>query len=107
MSGVPFERPLDLRRDGRRRRDVRALHLETVLVRQPRDADLLAVRSYVRVLALRDDWRLVVHVLRLARFLMTDPVARLEANMTMEISVTIVIYTIFLYDILNEMCRHV
>jgi len=33
VSGVPFERPLDLRRDGRRRGNVGALYLETVLVR--------------------------------------------------------------------------
>lgn len=80
MSGVPFERPLDLRGDGRRRRDVGALYLETVLIRYPRDADLLAVRRYVRILALRDNWRLILHLFRLARFLMTYPVARLEAN---------------------------
>lgn len=78
MSGIPFERPLDFRRDGRRRRDMGALHLETVLVRYPRDTDLLAIRRYIRILALRDDRRLVVHLFRLARFLMTYPVARLE-----------------------------
>lgn len=80
VSGVPLERPLDLRRDGRRRGDVGALHLETVLVRHVRDADLLAVRRYVRVRALRHHRRLVVHLLRLAGLLMADPVARLEAT---------------------------
>lgn len=80
MSGVPFERPLDFRRDGWCRRDMGALHLEAILVRYPRDTDLLAIRRYIRILALRDDRRLVVHLFRLARFLMTDPVARLETN---------------------------
>jgi len=79
MSSIPLERASDLRRDGGCRRDVGALHLETVLVRHIREADLLAVRCRVRVRALRDHRRFVAHRFRLARFLMADSVARLEA----------------------------
>jgi len=92
MSGIPLERASDLRRDGGRRRDVGALHLETVLVRHVREADLLTVRCRVRVRALRDHGRFVAHRFRLARFLMADSVARLEAaasQQTLRFSLTL------------------
>lgn len=79
VSGVPFQRPLDFRRNRRRRGDVGALHLETILVRYPIDADLLAVRCHIRVLATRDYWCLLFHLPWLATFLMANPIARLKA----------------------------
>ena len=79
VSGVPFQRPLNFWRNRRRRGDVRTLHLETILVRYPIDADLLAVWCHILIRALRDYWCLLFHLFWLASFLMADPIARLKA----------------------------
>lgn len=54
QRGEVVERPLDRRRDRGRRRDVRALRLEAVLVGHVAQLDGLALRVRVLVLALRD-----------------------------------------------------